>query len=117
MTAGSRVWIRFPIGVLHLLHHRFFGVEWADSNLTPSDPSNLVSLCLNGAKQKGSVDALLIPPIFHLDILLVFALHFLHWRLKGQVLFFPSNLFESRQNHSIHTSTNVLFGFARWLTA
>lgn len=89
MTAGSRVWIRFPIGVLHLLHHRFFGVEWADSNLTPSDPSNLVSLCLNGAEQKGSVvDALLIPPIFHLDILPVFALQFLHWRLKGQVLNF-----------------------------
>lgn len=111
MTAGSRVWIRFPIGVLHLLHHRFFGVEWADSNPTPSDPSNLVSLCLNGAKQKGSVDALLIPPIFHLDILLVFALHFLHWRLKGQVLFSPpvTNL----SHNKIHTSTNILLGFGR----
>ncbi len=83
MTAGSRVWIRFPIGLLHLLHTRLFGVEWDDSNLTPTDPSNLFSLCLNGAKQKGSVDALLIPPIFHLDILPVFAPHFLHWILKG----------------------------------
>lgn len=37
MTAGNRVWIRFPIGALHLLHHCCFGVEWADSNLTPWD--------------------------------------------------------------------------------
>lgn len=56
MTAGSRVWIRFPIGV----SHHFSGVEWADSNLTPSDPSNLVSHCLNGAKQKGWVNAFLV---------------------------------------------------------
>lgn len=72
MTAGSRIWIRFPIGV----SHHFSGVEWADGNLTPSDPSNLVSHCLAGAKQKGSVNAFLIPPIFHLDILPVSALHF-----------------------------------------
>lgn len=91
MTAGSRVWIRFPIGVLHLLHHRFFGVEWADSNPTPPDPSNLASLCLTGAEQKGSVDALLIPPIFHLDILLLLVLQLLHWRLKGQVPLFLSH--------------------------
>lgn len=88
MTAGRRVWIRFPIGVLHLLHHCFSGVEWADGNLIPSDPSNLVSLCLNGTKQKGAVNALLIPPIFHLDSLPVFELQLLWWRLKGRVLLF-----------------------------
>lgn len=90
MTAGSRAWIRFPIGVLHLLHRRFFGVEWADGNPTPPDPSNLASLCLAGAEQKGSVDALLIPPIFHLDhFLLLFVLQLLRcWRLKGQVASF-----------------------------
>lgn len=37
MTAGNRVWIRFPIGALHLLHYCCFGVEWADSNPTPWD--------------------------------------------------------------------------------
>lgn len=88
MTAGRRVWIRFPIGVLHLLHHCSTGVEWADGNLIPSDPSNHVPLCLNGTKQKGAVNALLIPPIFHLDSLLVFELQLLRWRLKGQVLLF-----------------------------
>lgn len=114
MTAGSRVWIRFPKGVLHLLHHRFFGIEQADSNLTPSHPPNLVSLCLNGAEQKGSVDALLIPPIFHLDILLVFALQFLHWSLKGQVIFlFPVTYLGYNKSYVILTSTNISFGFSR----
>ena len=37
MTAGNKVWIRFPIGALHLLHHCCFGAEWADSNPTPWD--------------------------------------------------------------------------------
>lgn len=86
MTAGKSVWIRFPIGVLHLLHHRFFGVEWADSNLIPSDSSNLVSHSLTGTKQKGSVNALLIPPMFHLDTLPVFELQIIHWTLKNKFL-------------------------------
>lgn len=87
MTAGSRAWIRFPIGVLHLLHQRSFGVEWADRNPTPPDPSNLAPLCLSGAEREGSAGASLIPPIFHLDgFAACFGrLQLVRWRLKGHV--------------------------------
>lgn len=107
MTAGRRVWIRFHVGVLHLLHQRFSGIEWADRNLIPSDPSNLVSLSLKRTKQKGSANALLIPPIFHLDTMPVFELQLLHWRLKGQAPIFCCCffIFYSKPSHYLETSS------------